>query len=377
MPQFLEVDSPFHAEDDAPREVDFAPSAHHASAESEAAPDDALFTHETELADASLGDQTDPDLHIGFVAESAAPRSAPPAAIWPVVGAWAMSLAAHAAIAAGATWIVWNVAADSNGRKFARTPPVGHFALGDTADERGLRNRDGAAEVPPGVQVTAAAAALNISPSVDQETDVTPPIPLPPSQWELQPVVEGGVLPIAPPRESPLKLPEIPAFSPTKLNLAPAEATAAASTPAAPSNAGDGPTANDAASETMASAKVPPTNGAPGQDGATTGDGGTAATGLPGIRAGLRDGRKLIKPTYPYACRRAGEEGIVVLQVDVRADGSIAKIRVADDAGHPRLAEAAVRSLSGFVFDPAMDNGRPVPDSLEIPYTFRIENARR
>jgi protein TonB len=91
--------------------------------------------------------------------------------------------------------------------------------------------------------------------------------------------------------------------------------------------------------------------------------GDDGAPGTAGIPGGLDDPR-LPAPVYPRESRRRGEQGTVVIEVDVASDGSVAAVRVVDDAGFPRLAEAAVD---------AARKARLRPDSrVRIPFRFRL-----
>jgi hypothetical protein len=64
--------------------------------------------------------------------------------------------------------------------------------------------------------------------------------------------------------------------------------------------------------------------------------------------------------------------------VEVLPDGQVGKVTVLQGAEQPRLVEAAIRSLDGFVFAPAIEGGRPVRDVINLPpYRFHLEGRRR
>jgi TonB family protein len=91
---------------------------------------------------------------------------------------------------------------------------------------------------------------------------------------------------------------------------------------------------------------------------------------------GQRDGfdsRGLPIPDYPPESRRRGEEGVVVVDVEVLPDGSVGVIRVVSDSGHPRLAAAAVEKLKTASFEPALQDGKRVVGHILIPYRFTLE----
>jgi protein TonB len=98
--------------------------------------------------------------------------------------------------------------------------------------------------------------------------------------------------------------------------------------------------------------------------------------GSSGGRRGARDGcdsRGLPIPDYPAESRRRGEEGVVMVDVEVLANGRVGQIRIISDAGHPRLASAAVQALKSAAFDPARVDGIPAAGHLCIPYRFTLD----
>jgi TonB family protein len=95
-----------------------------------------------------------------------------------------------------------------------------------------------------------------------------------------------------------------------------------------------------------------------------------------GGRRGEKDGfdsRGLAIPDYPAESRRRGEEGTVVVDVEVLASGSVGTIHIVSDAGYPRLGAAAAEKLKLAVFEPARQSGKAVVGHLLIPYRFTLE----
>lgn len=359
LPQFHEVepllDLDLDESLDAARESD-------STLESDASADSACESDSNEL---------DEDVHVGFHPPEQLQSASRPTGRWQILGAWGLSLLIHASIVLVAATICWRLSAIASDKP--RMHAQLQFALGDTAEEHGVRTHKGA-DLPPGIESLNGNAISNGAAEPPAEAEAMPePIAPPPAAFEQEPITESGTLPIVPPSESNRKLTELPAHQPPKLNL-PAEEKVADTTAQAEAQQASATQSN----ATATAAKSSPLESIRGQGGATTGDGGSAITGVPGIRAGLRNGRKLVTPVYPLACRKAGEQGTVRLQIEVRADGSIATISVTDDAGYPRLAQAAVHSLDGFVFDPAMDDaGHRVADSIPVPYEFKLERPRK
>jgi periplasmic protein TonB len=57
-------------------------------------------------------------------------------------------------------------------------------------------------------------------------------------------------------------------------------------------------------------------------------------------------------PAYPAAARRRGHEGHVLVELRVRADGSVADPRVVECAGSPLFAEAALEAVRAWRYAP-------------------------
>ena len=79
------------------------------------------------------------------------------------------------------------------------------------------------------------------------------------------------------------------------------------------------------------------------------------------------------EPEYPWASRRAGEEGRVVLKVEVSASGIVEAIEVADSSGHRRLDEAALAAVRQWRFEPARIGDQTIATTVNVPVTFKLE----
>jgi TonB family protein len=76
------------------------------------------------------------------------------------------------------------------------------------------------------------------------------------------------------------------------------------------------------------------------------------------------------KPAYPDMANRLGITGMVVLKVQVNAQGKPTKVAVI--SGHPVLAAAAQSAvMSGWRFSPATLGGNPVESESEIRINFK------
>lgn len=77
-------------------------------------------------------------------------------------------------------------------------------------------------------------------------------------------------------------------------------------------------------------------------------------------------------PIYPENARRRGQQGHVVLHVDVSADGVPSAVTVAESSGYASLDAAALTAVQQWRFVPATRGGVPVPAVAEVPVRFRL-----
>ncbi|MEE8283537.1 MAG: TonB family protein [Alphaproteobacteria bacterium] len=90
--------------------------------------------------------------------------------------------------------------------------------------------------------------------------------------------------------------------------------------------------------------------------------------GRPRPVAGLGNPR----PQYPWISRRRGEQGRVVLEVAVAADGRAKEVRVKRSSGSARLDRAALAAVRAWRFKPALSYGRAVAGRIDVPIVFRL-----
>lgn len=79
------------------------------------------------------------------------------------------------------------------------------------------------------------------------------------------------------------------------------------------------------------------------------------------------------RPAYPSMSRRLGEEGKVMLEVQVQADGLPSKVSISKSSGYPRLDEAALDAVRRWKFVPAKRAGVPIAATVIIPMPFILE----
>ena len=78
-------------------------------------------------------------------------------------------------------------------------------------------------------------------------------------------------------------------------------------------------------------------------------------------------------PKYPYAARRRGMEGKVVIEAIVDRVGSVATATVVVSSGHSLLDRAALSAVKRWTFHPARRRGRAVGATVAVPITYALE----
>ena len=78
-------------------------------------------------------------------------------------------------------------------------------------------------------------------------------------------------------------------------------------------------------------------------------------------------------PLYPPESVRLKEHGLVTLRLHVTAQGRVSRAEIAVSSGSPRLDQAAIAGMSAWQFHPALQNGRPVADVIELSAAFNLK----
>ena len=76
------------------------------------------------------------------------------------------------------------------------------------------------------------------------------------------------------------------------------------------------------------------------------------------------------RPRYPQEAFVKKVEGTVVVEILIDASGQVSRTRVIESI--PLLDEAARDTVSGWLFQPAVKRGHPVPSIAHAPVRFRI-----
>ncbi len=78
-----------------------------------------------------------------------------------------------------------------------------------------------------------------------------------------------------------------------------------------------------------------------------------------------------LPPSYPPDAARRREAGVVTLRLHIAIDGHVSSIDVLESSGYRSLDEAARTRLATWHFKPAMQDGLPAEDVLDIGINFR------
>jgi protein TonB len=80
-------------------------------------------------------------------------------------------------------------------------------------------------------------------------------------------------------------------------------------------------------------------------------------------------------PQYPGAARRAGEQGTVMLRVQITREGMAQRVSVERSSGSAHLDNAALDAVRGWRFNPARRGAETVEEWMLVPVVFRLEAA--
>ena len=80
-------------------------------------------------------------------------------------------------------------------------------------------------------------------------------------------------------------------------------------------------------------------------------------------------------PRYPPASRRLGEEGTVILRVELDEQGKVCTARISSSSGFARLDAAALDAVRNWQCTPAHRNGHPVRAVALQPFKFILQES--
>ena len=82
---------------------------------------------------------------------------------------------------------------------------------------------------------------------------------------------------------------------------------------------------------------------------------------------------ELSPPSYPSLSRRLGEEGKLVLRVELDKNGHVSTASVIESSSYKRLDEAALAVVKTWRCNPALRNGQPVRAVALQPFNFVLQ----
>lgn len=77
-----------------------------------------------------------------------------------------------------------------------------------------------------------------------------------------------------------------------------------------------------------------------------------------------------VEPIFPAIGRKAGAQGIVVLEAIIDVDGRVVEVNVLRSV--PLFDEAAMQAVRQWRFEPGIRNGRPVRQRLTVSVSFKL-----
>jgi periplasmic protein TonB len=77
-------------------------------------------------------------------------------------------------------------------------------------------------------------------------------------------------------------------------------------------------------------------------------------------------------PAYPNLSRRLREEGVVVLEILIKADGTVGEIKIKSSSGFKRLDTTAVNAVKHWRYQPATQGDKKIDFWYEQPVEFNL-----
>ena len=77
-------------------------------------------------------------------------------------------------------------------------------------------------------------------------------------------------------------------------------------------------------------------------------------------------------PDYPQPARRRGYTGVVLLSVEVLADGRVGRLEMKKTSGYDLLDKSAQESVKGWRFSPGKKMGTPITMWVNVPVRFEL-----
>ncbi|MDH4560393.1 energy transducer TonB [Pseudomonas sp. BN411] len=81
-------------------------------------------------------------------------------------------------------------------------------------------------------------------------------------------------------------------------------------------------------------------------------------------------------PIYPAQARRRNQQGLVLVEARLDADGHLRELRLLRSSGVESLDRSAMDAVANWRFRPETQNGLPVPSRVHIPIEFALSASR-
>lgn len=83
--------------------------------------------------------------------------------------------------------------------------------------------------------------------------------------------------------------------------------------------------------------------------------------------------KRTIRPDYPSGARQRGEQGDVMVEIRVNAEGTVDRVRIVSSSGYPELDEAAMRAVRAARFVPARSGRESVASTARLTLSFKLK----
>jgi TonB family protein len=104
-------------------------------------------------------------------------------------------------------------------------------------------------------------------------------------------------------------------------------------------------------------------------------DSGQSAMSVAGETAAVTAPRikKRVQPNYPPGAQAFGEQGLLILQLVIGADGVVRSPSILKPLGAPTLTYAAMEAVKRWTFEPGMKDGKPVPVIFKLTMEYKLK----